>query len=63
MFKRAPNKWLLPDLIAHAAEGPHKLVEGVGYMPARPEGFFSLQSRIALAWAVFTGRADVVFWP
>jgi len=32
------------------------------YIPARPMGFYSLKSRLSLAWAVFTGKADAIFW-
>jgi hypothetical protein len=32
-------------------------------MPARPLGYYSLRSRIRLAWMVFTGKADALVWP
>lgn len=33
------------------------------YVPARGEGFASLEQRISAAWLVFTGRADALTWP
>lgn len=35
-----------------------------GWIPARPLGFqgFSLKRRLKLAWAVFTGKYDAVYW-
>lgn len=41
-------------------------VEVSGYMvhvPARPEGFASFVHRLRMALLVFTGRADVLYWP
>ena len=32
------------------------------WVPARPVGYPSWRSRIRLAWAVFTGKADALFW-
>ncbi len=32
------------------------------WVAARPLGFASLLERIALAWAVFAGKADALFW-
>lgn len=34
-----------------------------GYVPARGEGFASLEQRVRAAWLVFTGKADAVTWP
>ena len=31
--------------------------------PARAYGFYSLSSRLKLAWHVFTGKADALYWP
>jgi len=33
-----------------------------GWKLARPHGRSGLRRRIALAWKVFTGRADVLVW-
>lgn len=36
---------------------------GNQWVPARPQGWWSLSSRFKLAWAVFTGRYDALRWP
>jgi hypothetical protein len=61
MLNTAPNSWQLLDLLAHCDEGPKAIINGVS-VPARPYGFYSLSERCRLAWAVFTGRADALFW-
>lgn len=33
------------------------------WVPARPEGYQSLWSRLYCAWLVLTGKADAVIWP
>ena len=33
------------------------------YVPARPEGFWSLSHRIRATWLVWTGKADALLWP
>lgn len=33
------------------------------WVPARPEGLYSIGNRIKAAWLVFTGKADAVIWP
>lgn len=64
MLNTAPNDWTILGLQEHLEHGPQTDLSGVGdYAPARPMGFYSLGSRIRLAWAVFTGRADALFWP
>lgn len=37
--------------------------DGRTWHPARAAGYPTLASRFRLAWAVFTGRADALFWP
>jgi len=32
------------------------------WVEARPEPFYSWKERWALSWAVFTGKADALFW-
>lgn len=60
----APHEWTIGSLLKHAKDGPHvQLKNGGQWWPARPYGMFSLRSRFRLAWAVFTGRADALFWP
>lgn len=60
----APHEWTIGSLMDHIKNGPHsELPFGAGWQPARPFGLYSLKSRLRLAWAVFTGRADALFWP
>lgn len=58
-MKRAPTNWTIKSLVQHINDGPWVRETG---MPARPYGFYSLRSRIKLAWMVFTGRADALTW-
>ena len=38
-------------------------IDGVmQYVPARPVGYASFFHRIKMTWAVFTGKADALFW-
>ena len=62
-MKNAPTRWTGYELIQHVQKGPRESIPGSGReQPARPLGLFSLPSRARLAWAVFTGRADALFW-
>ena len=40
-----------------------KLPGCTAWVPARHLGYPSLWRRFALAWLVFTGRADALHWP
>ena len=62
MLNRAPDEVTIDDLARRFSEGPHCEIDGK-WMPCRAYGYFGLRSRIRLAWAVFTGRADALFWP
>lgn len=62
MLNQAPHSWTIDSLLKAANEGPHTLVNG-RWEPSRPYGYFSLRNRARLAWQVFTGRADALFWP
>jgi len=66
MLNKAPSRWNTFALAQHFHTGPSagiKTLNGEEYwVPARPLGLFSLRSRISLAWAVFTGKADALFW-
>jgi len=65
-FSHAPSRWELPRLLDYTKEGEASCVTIAGitiYCPARPEGFFSIISRIRLAWDVFKGEADALYWP
>jgi hypothetical protein len=63
MLNQAPYGWTIRQLIKHIKEGPSCQVKGGDYEPARPYGMFTLGSRLKHAWAVFTGRADALYWP
>lgn len=40
----------------------HVVGDRAQYVPARPLGYPSFFHRIKMTWAVFTGRADALFW-
>jgi len=60
--RQAPNRWTLRSLQAHCAAGIRQQAPDGSWMPARCLGMDSLTSRLALAWSVFIGRADALFW-
>jgi len=59
---RAPSHWKLDDLYEHCLSGP-KASKGDKWFPARPCGFYSIWSRIRIAYSVFIGKCDAVEWP
>ena len=59
---RAPYEWTGHTIIQAINAGPRERGPGGKEQPARPLGFYSIQNRARLAWAVFTGRADALFW-
>lgn len=63
MLNQAPYEWTIGELSKHIATGPQTQIKGGAYQPARCFGFFSLRSRLRLAWMVFTGEADALRWP
>jgi hypothetical protein len=68
MFEKSPEYWPLQQLIKHCDEGEKtgmQLGDGtIRWVPARPEGsYYSFTDRLSLAWKVFTGKADAVYWP
>ena len=60
----APNKWTV-EVLKRYLENPvtEFSQDGLGYQTARPMGFGSYPTRLSLAWAVFRGKADALFWP
>ena len=62
-MRKAPNVYPLARLLNDTANPECQVEIGGRWLPARPEGYFSLQSRVRAAWLVFTGRADAVIWP
>jgi hypothetical protein len=61
-MKQAPNLWKLKELANHIKEGPKESDDFENWRPARPLGFYSLKSRLKIAWKVFIGKADAVTW-
>lgn len=61
-MKKAPNLWNLEHLMADLSEASMAQI-GESWVPSRPLGFYSLWSRLNLAWMVFTGKADALLWP
>lgn len=65
-MKKAPTLWKLEDLpgMRKIAAGPVTMTEiDNKWLPARPLGYYSLRSRLRLAYMVFTGKADALLWP
>lgn len=63
-YHKSPNVWSLRGLVDHCVSGGVSCQISDGrWVPARPLGFDSLQSRVKAAWLVFTGKADAVIWP
>lgn len=60
-MKKAPNIMGLMETIT-TANSTQAEIDGK-WVPARPEGYFSIRSRIRCAWMVFTGQADALVWP
>jgi hypothetical protein len=66
MLNTAPCRWTIEEIAKHIESGPRCGLPGqyrAEYMSARPYGYYSLGSRLSLAWAVFSGKADALFWP
>jgi len=71
MLNTAPCNWTIDEIAEYIKTGPvcrgGRGNSGRGTVivpdrPARPFGEYSFRSRFRLAWAVFTGRADALFW-
>lgn len=58
-----PHLYQISDLVKQTREVA-TLHPEAGWIPCRPIGFqgLSLRRRLALAWGVFTGRYDAIFW-
>lgn len=67
MLNSAPHKWTINEIAEMYRTGNGTWAGGMldsrHPEPARVYGMFTLQSRIKLAWAVFTGEADALFFP
>ena len=62
MLSNAPSLHTFKSL-AECAKDASSSRDGETWHPARPLGFYSFGHRLALAWLVFTGRADAFVWP
>jgi hypothetical protein len=60
---RAPHLYYVPELIRWGSSTQTCHPEA-GWIPARPIPYYgmSLRQRLSLAWAVFTGKYDAVYW-
>ena len=63
MLNSAPAAWTPSEIIRITKSGQGVVETPAGYEPARKYGFYSLGSRFRHAWAVFTGKADALYWP
>jgi hypothetical protein len=61
-MKKTPSIYTLENLVRTANSVQAWLPDG-RWVPARPEGFWSIRYRWKAAWLVWTGRADAVIWP
>jgi hypothetical protein len=67
-MSHSPSEWELSALLDYAQFGGVqagiKIAGMTQYVPARPmKNLDTLPERLRLAWAVFTGKADALFWP
>lgn len=63
MLNTAPCEWTIRSIAEHIKSGPQLSRDDQTWEPTRPFGYYSLRSRLRLAWMVFTGRADALRWP
>jgi hypothetical protein len=66
-MRDGPNRWTINQIAEQFRTGDGMWAGGFLDSrfpePARPLGPTWLSNRFRLAWAVFTGRADALFWP
>lgn len=66
-YKQAPSLYTLENLIREVNSGEAQAgIEtptGTKWVPARSLGYFSIRSRLRIAWKVFKGEADAFTWP
>ncbi len=58
-----PRLWFSDSICYEIQSGAQAEIEPGRWMPARPVSGASLLQRFRYAWLVFTGRADVLYWP
>jgi len=59
-MKKAPGLFTVKEF--QDPDMPQAHING-RWIPARPLGYYSIPSRVQLAWGVFCGKYDVVQWP
>ena len=62
-MKKAPTLYKLKELREIIASPKVQAKTDEGWVPARSIGYFSIRSRIRIAWMVFVGKADAFTWP
>lgn len=66
-MRDGPNSWTIGEIAEQYRTGNGMWAGGMldTRFPeiARPSGNSSIRNRLRLAWAVFTGRADALFFP
>jgi hypothetical protein len=68
MTQHSPSEWELGELLDYVKGGGVqtglKIAGVTRYVPARPmKNLDTLSERARLAWEVFMGRADALYWP
>lgn len=59
-----PTEWHLHPLMDYVNSGTVKVeIQPGKWVPCRPLGAPTIKHRLSAAWAAFTGRADVLYWP
>jgi hypothetical protein len=61
MKNQAPNSWTIKSLLKSITEAQCSK-DGKIWRSARPLGLDTIPNRLRLAWNVFTGKADALFW-
>lgn len=62
-MKLAPSRFHVDELMKDRSTWRQIEVKGEKkFVPCRPMGYFGIRHRVKMAWAVFTGKADALFW-
>lgn len=63
-MKQAPGKFSATQLIQDGwdVQAQVEIKGQKRWVPGRPLGFDTIPNRFKLAWAVFTGKADALYW-
>lgn len=63
MHNYGPIAWTIKEIAKHCYKGPQVEIEKGVWEPARPLGMAFIMYRLQLAWDVFNGKADALYWP